>query len=526
MASEILGLFTSPEMYQQQQDLMMERQAAELAQLDPYQSIRFGAIRAGQQFGRGLAGLLGAEDPQLRMISARQSVLGGLDLSNPEAIFSAARQLSGMRDPQGALALAEYGRKVQGDKALAEQRTRERTSPALLAAARIRELESGKQKLIAEGASADSPELKLIDTEISDLRRGGRADGGGTNEQKNAFALASLKGEPGSEAFNTEYAKQLPLMLGKGGAKDADKQLVLADAIVDLEKQIRNAPDPNSPDVTDLKTKLEILRGGLRKDKPNLTVVGEVKTGPDKGKAVFVDEMKDEQFVYDVKDGKQVRKPFVGDVDRITTQVTATATSSLPSGPKQVVEGLAKLDVEEIAIARANKRNAVASNTALARLADLDSRGLIGGSFAANRVGAANFLNSLGLISKSDADTLSRSEQFQKSASDLILQSMGGKLGGGISNVDLEFVKGVVPRLENSASARRELIDYLRDRNSAIIKEADSAENYLRKNQSLSGYTPTYTGIFTGPSSVGGTLTNMTDAQLKAERARLTGGKK
>jgi hypothetical protein len=155
---------------------MMQRQAAELAQLDPYQNIRFSAIRAGQQFGQGLAGLLGAEDPQLRMISARQSVLGGLDLSNPDAIFSAARQLSGMRDPQGALALAEYGRKVQGDKALAEQRTRERTSPALLAAARIRELESGKQKLIAEGASADSPELKLIDTEISDLRRGGRAD--------------------------------------------------------------------------------------------------------------------------------------------------------------------------------------------------------------------------------------------------------------------------------------------------------------------------------------------------------------
>ena len=34
MASEILGLFTSPEQYQQQQDLMMQRQAAELAQLD------------------------------------------------------------------------------------------------------------------------------------------------------------------------------------------------------------------------------------------------------------------------------------------------------------------------------------------------------------------------------------------------------------------------------------------------------------------------------------------------------------
>lgn len=110
MASEILGLFTSPEMYQQQQDLMMQKQAAELAQLDPYQSIRFGAIRAGQQFGRGLAGLLGAEDPQLRMISARQSVLGGIDLGNPDSILAAARQLANAGDQQGALALADYAR--------------------------------------------------------------------------------------------------------------------------------------------------------------------------------------------------------------------------------------------------------------------------------------------------------------------------------------------------------------------------------------------------------------------------------
>jgi hypothetical protein len=125
MASEILGLFTSPEMYQRQQDLMMQRQAAELARLDPYQSVRFGAIRAGQQFGTGLAGLLGAEDPQLRMISARQSVLGGLDLGNPDSILTAARQLANAGDQQGALALADYARKAQADAALVTQRTRE-----------------------------------------------------------------------------------------------------------------------------------------------------------------------------------------------------------------------------------------------------------------------------------------------------------------------------------------------------------------------------------------------------------------
>lgn len=151
--TSILGLFTSPEEYQQQQDLMMQRQAAELAQLDPYQSVRFGAIRAGQQFGRGLAGILGAEDPQLRMISARQSALRGINLAEPESIFSAAQQLANAGDQQGALMLADYGRKAQADAALVAQRSREARAAATpkelqIAAARaqlqgaIRELEA------------------------------------------------------------------------------------------------------------------------------------------------------------------------------------------------------------------------------------------------------------------------------------------------------------------------------------------------------------------------------------------------
>lgn len=129
--TNILGLFTSPEEYQRQQDLMMQRQAAELAQLDPYQSVRFGAIRAGQQFGRGLAGILGAEDPQLRMISTRQSALRGINLAEPESIFTAAQQLADAGDQQGALMLADYGRKAQADAALVAQRTREGRAAAV-----------------------------------------------------------------------------------------------------------------------------------------------------------------------------------------------------------------------------------------------------------------------------------------------------------------------------------------------------------------------------------------------------------
>jgi hypothetical protein len=168
---------------------MMQRQAAELAQLDPYQSVRFGAIRAGQQFGRGLAGILGAEDPQLRMISTRQSALQGINLGDPESIFTAARQLADAGDQQGALMLADYGRKAQADAALVAQRTRERMSPALQAAGRIRELTVGKQDLLDKGALPDSPEIKAIDVEIASLSRGGAGKPQTFGENREAKAL-------------------------------------------------------------------------------------------------------------------------------------------------------------------------------------------------------------------------------------------------------------------------------------------------------------------------------------------------
>jgi hypothetical protein len=175
MASEILGLFTSPEMYQRQQDLMMQRQAAELAQLDPYQSVRFGAIRAGQQFGTGLAGLLGAEDPQLRMISARQSVLGGLDLGNPDSILTAARQLANAGDQQGALALADYARKAQADAALVAQRTREGRAAAVPKELQVANARAAllQQRRAVEASPADEPgraeALQMIDDTLAGL---------------------------------------------------------------------------------------------------------------------------------------------------------------------------------------------------------------------------------------------------------------------------------------------------------------------------------------------------------------------
>jgi hypothetical protein len=195
MASEILGLFTSPEMYRRQQDLMMQKQAAELAQLDPYQNVRFSAIRAGQQFGTGLAGLLGAEDPQLRMISARQSVLGGLDLGNPDSILTAARQLANAGDQQGALALADYARKAQADAALVTQRTREGRAAAVPQALQIANARADllQQRRAVEASPADAPgraeALQMINDTLAGLPETDGAPKFGEKVEGKAFEL-------------------------------------------------------------------------------------------------------------------------------------------------------------------------------------------------------------------------------------------------------------------------------------------------------------------------------------------------
>ena len=206
--TSILGLFTSPEEYQRQQDLMMQRQAAELAQLDPYQSIRFGAIRAGQQFGRGLAGILGAEDPQLRMISTRQSALQGINLGDPESIFTAARQLADAGDQQGALMLADYGRKAQADAALVQQRTRADKAAAIPEKLRVAEARATLQRdirmLEAMDASPDrDAKLQLAKDTLAGLPAGEKQTFG---EEREAKSL-ELFNKPFSELSTDERAK-------------------------------------------------------------------------------------------------------------------------------------------------------------------------------------------------------------------------------------------------------------------------------------------------------------------------------
>ncbi len=114
MAESIVGgLFgMTPEMYQRDQNQQALAQAALLGQMDPFASARTSLIYGGRQLGGAIAGALGAEDPQLQLISARNAVMREVDPNNPESIMAGAQKLAQV-DPEGATRLANYAREAQ-----------------------------------------------------------------------------------------------------------------------------------------------------------------------------------------------------------------------------------------------------------------------------------------------------------------------------------------------------------------------------------------------------------------------------
>jgi hypothetical protein len=119
----------TPEMYQRDQNILALKQAAELGQMDPFASARTSLIYGGRQLGGAIAGALGAEDPQLQLISARNAVMQEVDPTNPASLQSAIQRLAFAGDQRGALELSNYLRKAQSENALIQQRTAEKMTP-------------------------------------------------------------------------------------------------------------------------------------------------------------------------------------------------------------------------------------------------------------------------------------------------------------------------------------------------------------------------------------------------------------
>lgn len=413
MADSIVGgLFgMTPEQY----DIGLRQQeqatGAQLARLSPFERGQAAIYAGGAQLGRGLGGLLGVEDPQLKQLTMVNQLASQFDTSTSGGVAGLAQALANRGLQAPALQLGQRALEMRKLEAEAQAKTMERL----------------------------------------------------TNEQKNAAGLAdssgALRGTPEwTETYKTELAR---LTAGSKGANI---------------KEIGVAEGTRQP--------------------------------------VYFDVSSDTQFIMkaDPVSGKQVRVPFSGGVDR-TTAKTSLAVK-LPEGESEFVKRLGVKDADRVDAAITAREGAAGAIRSLNKLASLPSQDLISGQFATGRVGATNLLTTLGLASPEDAKRLSTSQQYQKVAGDVILQTLGGKLGSGFSNADREFIASLVPQLETNPEARRQLITFMQGKNQDIINESVRLENYARENRGLKGFEPKIP-LSVEPSG-GNPASRMTTEQLKA----------
>jgi len=177
MASEILGLFTSPDQYQANQLAQFRQRSANEVQLDPFQQAAIGMRQAGYQLGGGIGSALGGQDPQLQIIARRQALASQLDPNNPQSYMQVAKMAADAGDQQFAILIAQEGRKAMSESALVQQRTAERM----------------------------------------------------TNEQRNALAYARQFGDTDSQEFKDAYQKRFDELTLKAGKDDV---VVVGNALV------------------------------------------------------------------------------------------------------------------------------------------------------------------------------------------------------------------------------------------------------------------------------------------------------
>jgi hypothetical protein len=219
MASEILGLFTSAQQYQQNQLSQFQNRAFQEVQLNPFQQAALGARTAGYQLGQGIGGALGGQDPQLQLIARRQALASQLDPNNPQSYMQVAKMAADAGDQQFAMAIADAGRKAMGDFALIQQRNRERQgadpfeqlirsgkyTPASLAAYKVSQNVGDLVLLEKEGAANKPFEFEAKEARLQELKSGLRVLESQPNPNKEAVqrlkdSIQAIEGVPKPES--------------------------------------------------------------------------------------------------------------------------------------------------------------------------------------------------------------------------------------------------------------------------------------------------------------------------------------
>jgi len=281
--SEILGLFTTPEQYQQSQRQAQQAQAIQFANLDPMARANYGTFLAGQQLGGAIGGALGGEDPQLKMISMRQQLASQLDPTNLDSYKLVAQDAANRGDTQFAMAVADAGRQAAVQVA---QANKERQ---LAVPARIQE----------------SQQAAVISQAIRQYK--------------------ALPQTPETTQAIETLQLQLDFLSPKQKPEAIADKLQIARRVSELESQL--SPDTGVVLPPQVRAGLQAELNNLKtQQKENVIDVGLAEKTRE---VVYFDKDSSEQFIMKPDaTGKLVRTPYSGGIDKTTSKVSATATST------------------------------------------------------------------------------------------------------------------------------------------------------------------------------------------------------
>jgi len=479
-ASDILGLFTTPEQYQQSQRQAQEAEALQYARLDPRAKADYGFYSAGQQLAGAIGGALGGEDPQLKLISQRQQLASQLDPSKPESFMQAAELAAKSGDQQFAIALANAGREAAVKVAQANKERQLAVPAKIQELQMIPQLESAIAKL---KAVEQTPEIAQ---QISSLQR----------------MLSVIDPAPKPE-------------------KVADK-LQIGKRVAELETQL--SPDTGVVLPPQVRAGFEAELGNLKEQqKENIIDVGVAEKTRE---VVYFDKNTKQQFIMKpnpTNPNQLIPVPYSGGIDKTTAKVSSSSSSK---GADEGSKTIAELSAKRVDAARVSAGKAIEQAGLLQEL--LKTPQPISGSGAPVRVGALRVFSTFGLTSSKDDEALGNADKFNALAGERVISFIKA-LGSNPTDTDREFARTIGPALEKGTKTNADLINFLLERARKVVKDADAIEaHFYDNNYSLRGYKSPFLTDLEMPKSKASDkpVSQMTKQELKDEETRLLGNKK
>jgi hypothetical protein len=449
MATDIGGLFTTPEQYQQALQQQAYDRALALEQLPWGTAQRVAANVAGYNVGGAIGRALGGEDPQLKLISQRQQLASQIDMNDPNSIIRAAQMASQMGDVQLASSLADRAKVFQ--ESLTKQLSERATAAEKMATVgKISSETMTKEQTI----NALKSQLGLSDTDATAIA--------GNPQLVQAYLTPTS-----AKAFDIiktgKYTPESAAMYAQSGN--------LSD-LVTIDRMAKPSGD--------FLSKAQELNIGV--------------------KPLFGD--------YSPEETAKINKSLMNDQIALAS---AKATSIRISNNTQQEQEFAKkrgvTQATELDNATNLARGASQALNTIRNMKQLNDSGqLFTGPAAQSYVGATNLLSSLNLLSPSQARVLTSSQVYDKQAKDLVMNELAGKLGAGISEGDRKFIEDRIPQLTTSPAARSELLNKIESLQKDKIKYWKDMNAHANKYGSLNDFdfSQNYSPIATAPPATGG----------------------